>query len=115
MKKIIIDTDIGFDCDDAGALAIAFDAAAKKKIELLAVTCSIDNLNSCKMILLQAKSAVFTNIHMLFPFPKHVPVTVTHRYIVPCAKSFVHPSVITRRSLTPMIIPVITTAMYAGI
>lgn len=50
MKKIIIDTDIGFDCDDAGALAIAFDAAAKKKIELLAVTCSIDNLNSCKMI-----------------------------------------------------------------
>ena len=51
MKKIIIDTDIGFDCDDAGALAIAFDAAAKKKIELLAVTCSIDNLNSFKMIL----------------------------------------------------------------
>ena len=50
MKKLIIDTDIGFDCDDAGALAIAFDAAAKKKIELLAVTCSIDNINSCKMI-----------------------------------------------------------------
>lgn len=50
MKKVIIDTDIGFDCDDAGALAIAFDAARRGKIELLAVTCSIDNINSCKMI-----------------------------------------------------------------
>ena len=50
MKKIIIDTDIGFDCDDAGALAIAFGAAADKKIELLAVTCSIDNINGCRMI-----------------------------------------------------------------
>lgn len=40
MKKIIFDTDIGGDCDDAGALAILHEAANAGKAELLAVTLS---------------------------------------------------------------------------
>ncbi len=42
-KKILIDTDIGPDCDDAGALAIANRLHNEKKIELLGVThCTSD-------------------------------------------------------------------------
>ena len=40
MKKIIFDTDIGGDCDDAGALAIIHRAVLSGKAELLAVTVS---------------------------------------------------------------------------
>lgn len=40
MKKIIFDTDIGGDCDDAGALAIIHSAVKRGKAELLAVTVS---------------------------------------------------------------------------
>ena len=40
MKKIIFDTDIGGDCDDAGALAIIHSAVNNRKAELLAVTVS---------------------------------------------------------------------------
>ncbi len=40
MKKIIFDTDIGGDCDDAGALAIIHEAVNSGKAELLAVTVS---------------------------------------------------------------------------
>lgn len=38
MKNIIIDTDLGFDCDDAGALAIANYLHKKGMINILAVT-----------------------------------------------------------------------------
>ena len=38
MKKIILDTDIGWDCDDAGALALLNAFCAKGEAELLAVT-----------------------------------------------------------------------------
>lgn len=38
MKKIIFDTDIGGDCDDAGALAILHECGRAGKSELLAVT-----------------------------------------------------------------------------
>ena len=38
MNKIIFDTDIGGDCDDAGALAILHEAQNAGKAELLAVT-----------------------------------------------------------------------------
>lgn len=38
MKKIIIDTDIGWDCDDAGALALIHSLCNKGEAELLAVT-----------------------------------------------------------------------------
>lgn len=42
-KKILIDTDIGPDCDDAGALALANRLHNEKKIELLGVThCTSD-------------------------------------------------------------------------
>ena len=42
-KKIFIDTDIGPDCDDAGALAVANRLHNEKKIELLGVThCTSD-------------------------------------------------------------------------
>lgn len=40
MKKLIFDTDIGGDCDDAGALAIIHSAVNSGEAELLAVTIS---------------------------------------------------------------------------
>ena len=40
MKKIIFDTDIGGDCDDAGALAIVHQAVNRGEAKLLAVTVS---------------------------------------------------------------------------
>lgn len=43
MKKIIIDTDLGGDCDDAGALAVACNLAKRGDAELLAVTYCIGN------------------------------------------------------------------------
>lgn len=36
--KILIDTDLGSDCDDAGALAVAYNLADMGKTEILAVT-----------------------------------------------------------------------------
>ena len=38
MENIIIDTDLGYDCDDGGALAIANKLHETKKINLMAVT-----------------------------------------------------------------------------
>lgn len=43
MKKIILDTDIGGDCDDTGALAIIQQACKKNYASLLAVTISTNN------------------------------------------------------------------------
>ncbi len=43
MKKIIIDTDLGGDCDDVGALAVACNLAKRGDAELLAVTYCIGN------------------------------------------------------------------------
>lgn len=40
MRKIILDTDMGVDCDDAAALAILLNAHNSKKIELIGVTAS---------------------------------------------------------------------------
>lgn len=40
MRKIILDTDMGVDCDDAAALAILLNAHKANKIELKAVTAS---------------------------------------------------------------------------
>lgn len=40
MRKIILDTDMGVDCDDAAALAIMLNAHKSKIIELLGVTAS---------------------------------------------------------------------------
>lgn len=40
---IILDTDIGFDCDDAGALALLHRLCDQKKAELLAVTACYDS------------------------------------------------------------------------
>ncbi len=42
MEKLIIDTDLGFDCDDAGALAIANKLHNDGKAEILAVTHSVN-------------------------------------------------------------------------
>ncbi len=44
MKKIIFDTDIGEDCDDAGALSILDEAVKSGICELLGVTISTRNL-----------------------------------------------------------------------
>lgn len=43
MKKIIFDTDIGFDCDDAGALALLHRLCDLGEAELLAVTACYDS------------------------------------------------------------------------
>lgn len=40
MRKIILDTDMGVDCDDAVALAILLNAHKSKKIELIGVSAS---------------------------------------------------------------------------
>jgi len=43
MRKIILDTDMGSDCDDAGALSVLHRLADEKKAEILAVTyCSTE-------------------------------------------------------------------------
>ena len=47
MKKIIFDTDIGGDCDDAGALAIIHEAVNRKYARLLAVTVSTRDPWAC--------------------------------------------------------------------
>jgi len=39
-EKIIIDTDMGADCDDAGALAVAFELEREGKIEILGIIAS---------------------------------------------------------------------------
>ena len=45
-RRIILDTDIGPDCDDCGALAILDRACADGKIDLLGVThCTSDLLS----------------------------------------------------------------------
>ncbi len=46
MKKIILDTDLGSDCDDCGALAILHNFHNSGKCKLLAVMCNIANENS---------------------------------------------------------------------
>ena len=43
MEKILIDTDMGCDCDDVGALAILCGAHNRKEAMLLGVTHAIDN------------------------------------------------------------------------
>ena len=43
MKKIILDTDIGFDCDDAGALALLHRLCDREEAQLLAVTACYDS------------------------------------------------------------------------
>jgi len=40
IEKIIIDTDLGADCDDAGALAVAFELEREGKIEILGIIAS---------------------------------------------------------------------------
>lgn len=49
-KKIILDTDIGPDCDDCGALAVICDAHKKGKVELLGVTHCTSDLHSINVI-----------------------------------------------------------------
>lgn len=48
--KIIIDTDLGFDCDDAGALAVANILHKKSEIEVLAITHSVNRKEGCAAI-----------------------------------------------------------------
>lgn len=50
MEKLIIDTDLGFDCDDAGALAIADILKNKSEIDVLAVTHSINRKKGAEAI-----------------------------------------------------------------
>ena len=43
MEKIILDTDMGCDCDDVGALALVCGAHKRGEAALLGVTHAIDN------------------------------------------------------------------------
>lgn len=49
-RKVILDTDIGPDCDDCGALAILCDAHRKGIIDLLGVTHCTSDLHSVNVI-----------------------------------------------------------------
>ena len=44
MEKLIIDTDLGFDCDDGGVLVLANKLYRKKQIDILAVTHCVNRL-----------------------------------------------------------------------
>ena len=50
MENLIIDTDFGFDCDDAGALAVANILINEGKINVLAVTHSVNKKIGCDAI-----------------------------------------------------------------
>ena len=50
MENLIIDTDFGFDCDDAGALAAANILINEGKINILAVTHSVNKKIGCDAI-----------------------------------------------------------------
>ena len=50
MENLIIDTDFGFDCDDAGALAVANILKNKGELEILAVTHSVNKKIGCDAI-----------------------------------------------------------------
>lgn len=45
MENLIIDTDFGFDCDDAGTLAVANILINEVKINIFAVTHSVNKKN----------------------------------------------------------------------
>ncbi len=49
-KKIILDTDLGGDCDDAGAIAVLANLAKKGLAEILAVTYCIGNPWGCYFV-----------------------------------------------------------------
>ena len=46
MKKLILDTDLGSDCDDCGALSVIHNLQSEGKCELLGVMCNIANEHS---------------------------------------------------------------------
>ena len=50
MENLIIDTDFGFDCDDAGALAVANILVNEGKINIFAVTHSVNKKIGCDAI-----------------------------------------------------------------
>lgn len=50
MIKIIIDTDLGCDCDDAGALAVAHRFADKGECNIALVTHCTSNLSGCNAV-----------------------------------------------------------------
>ena len=50
MENLIIDTDFGFDCDDAGALAVANILVNEGKINVFAVTHSVNKKIGCDAI-----------------------------------------------------------------
>jgi len=50
MKKYILDTDMGCDCDDIGALAIMLNSVKKGEAELLCVTHAINNIHGLRFM-----------------------------------------------------------------
>ncbi|MBQ8759038.1 MAG: nucleoside hydrolase, partial [Clostridia bacterium] len=50
MRKYILDTDMGCDCDDIGALSIMLNAVNKGEAELLCVTHAINNIHGLRFI-----------------------------------------------------------------
>ena len=67
MRQLIIDTDLGFDCDDAGALAFANILHNEGAVSLLAVTHSVNR---------QIGAAAIRNINTYYKiriFPSELP------------------------------------------
>ncbi len=78
MEKLIIDTDLGFDCDDAGALAIANILKNKGELDILAVTHSVNRKIGCDAIKL---------INDYYGNPD-IPVGVAERYALNADKFY---------------------------
>lgn len=78
MRRLIIDTDLGFDCDDAGALAFANILHNEGRISLLAVTHSVNR---------QIGAAAIRWINTYYKNPD-IPVGVAARYAIDVDRFF---------------------------
>lgn len=78
MEKLIIDTDLGFDCDDAGALAFANILHNEGAVSLLAVTHSVNR---------QIGAAAVCEVNAYYGNP-HIPVGVAARYAIDVDRFF---------------------------
>lgn len=62
MKEIIIDTDLGCDCDDAGALAVAFALAAGGQCDIRAVTQCTSRLDAAVAVEVMCRYYGFAHV-----------------------------------------------------
>lgn len=94
IKKVIIDTDLGADCDDVGALVLAFNLHKKKLCEILAIThCTLNEYGRSVVQILQN----YHNVIVPFGQYKGDPLKTNegvHYYDIEVSKSFKHDDII---------------------